>query len=108
MTGDRLRFAFTLAHSKGKTVQELFTGVPGLAADEFDYWRAFDRIDPVGAWRADWRAANIAAILHNVNLGVDGEPVSAAEYLWKKPTPFVEKTEEQIEASMGPWLAKAG
>ena len=37
-----------------------------MSAREFAEWMAYDRIDPFGSERADWRSASIAALLANI------------------------------------------
>jgi len=41
---------------------------PGLTSDQLLEWEAFDRLDPIGEWRADFRMAELATVISNIAL----------------------------------------
>lgn len=44
-----------------------------LSSFQISEWEAFDRIDPIGSWREDFRMAYTAAILTNLTIAVNGK-----------------------------------
>ena len=38
-----------------------------LTSSQLSEWEAYDKLDPVGDWRSDYRMANIMAMIANVN-----------------------------------------
>ena len=44
-----------------------------LTSDQLSEWEAYDRLDPIGTWREDYRMAYIAAILTNLTIAVHGK-----------------------------------
>lgn len=44
-----------------------------LSGFQISEWEAFDRLDPIGSWRDDFRMAYIAAILTNLTIAVNGK-----------------------------------
>ena len=41
--------------------------IEAMPADLLHLWVAYSETDPIGSWRADWRAALVSATLYNVN-----------------------------------------
>jgi hypothetical protein len=58
------RFHFRLALALGCTVAELLDRV---SSEEMTGWLAFDRVEPIGAWRMDYGFAMLAALQANIN-----------------------------------------
>ncbi len=91
----------------------------GLPAKEFLRWEAYYQMQPFGEWRADVRAAQIAATAHNVMVGKESrvqvsdlipdwlknydEAVKKAEQE-QQPEPVKQTVEEQI-AIARMWVA---
>lgn len=48
----------------GRPVGELLAS---MSAAELLYWAAYHRIEPIGEWRADFRAGQQMALLFNLN-----------------------------------------
>lgn len=44
-----------------------------LTSAQFSEWEAYDKIDPIGSWREDFRMANLAALITNIANSLYGE-----------------------------------
>ena len=44
-----------------------------LSSFQISEWEAFDRVDPIGSWREDFRMAFTAAVLTNLTIAVNGK-----------------------------------
>ncbi len=71
-----------------------------------DFYRemAFEQIEPFGDRRSDIHAAQICAVIANVNRGKDTKPYTISDFLidWKPPEPARPQTAED---QMGIFLA---
>jgi len=45
-----------------------------LTSSQLSEWEAYDKIDPVGTWRDDFRMAYLSSIVTNLVLSVHGKP----------------------------------
>ncbi len=45
----------------------------GLTSHQLSEWEAYDRLDPIGAWRDDFRMSYIASLLTNLVIRVHGK-----------------------------------
>ncbi|MDF1895080.1 DUF4035 domain-containing protein [Rahnella contaminans] len=59
-------FLFSLALRLGRTVHELRQT---LTASELKMWIAYDRLSPIGDWRGDFQAAQVATAAINAQGG---------------------------------------
>lgn len=66
------------------TVRELERRVD---AREMREWMAFDRVEPFGDWRADWRLAQLTAPVANALRGKGAPRFSSTDFIWKAPGP---------------------
>jgi hypothetical protein len=44
-----------------------------LSSYQLSEWEAFDKLDPIGSWREDFRMSFIAAVLTNLTIAVNGK-----------------------------------
>ena len=92
----------------GRTVAELLAGI---SSRELTDWMAFDSISPIGDWRGDLAAAQIAAVLAEVNRDrkARSKPFTPRDFL-----PFAERGAEdeaaelsrEVMAAFAPLLGK--
>ena len=69
-----------------------------MTPEEFIYWQAYDRVDPFGEERADWRNAVNTAANINLHISRNSEPAKVAELMWSyEPRGGVEITEDPEE-----------
>jgi len=59
-----------------------------MSSRELSEWQAYDRLEPVGEWRGDWRAAMLASTFVNMWRSRDDEPARPDDFM-----PFVPKPE---------------
>lgn len=52
-----------------------------LSSSEFSEWIAFYSFEPFGAWRDNWHAAQLTALVYNVNRG-KGNALSAGDFMY--------------------------
>ena len=76
---------FKLAGHLGKTVGELERT---LTAREFAEWQAYDRLDPIGGYRGDLRAALIATAMAGGKL---------SDYMIIDPNPMTDDERQAFE-----------
>lgn len=73
-------FWHQLAGYLGQTVEQAQNG---MDAEEFARWQAYDRLDPIGQWRADLRAARIASTIANIWRGPRTRPYRLEDFMPK-------------------------
>ena len=44
-----------------------------MTSAQLSEWEAYDKLDPIGEWREDYRFAYLASLLHNIALSQGGE-----------------------------------
>jgi hypothetical protein len=44
-----------------------------LTSSQLSEWEAYDRLDPIGSWREDYRLAYITSVITNIATSVHGE-----------------------------------
>lgn len=44
-----------------------------MTSAQFSEWEAYDRIDPIGSWREDFRMAYLASVITNLALSIHGQ-----------------------------------
>ena len=44
-----------------------------LTSKQLSEWEAYDRLDPIGAWRDDFRLAYLSSLLTNLTISVHGK-----------------------------------
>ena len=54
-----------------------------MPSSEFTYWLAYQRIDPFGSFREDWRAAQFTCLTANINRAKNKPPFSVSDFMWK-------------------------
>ncbi|WP_288016449.1 hypothetical protein [Microcystis phage Mae-JY04] len=52
---------------------------------EFRQWQAYAAVNPIGPKRDDWRIAQLAALLFNINRGKSAQPAKVSEFMWQMP-----------------------
>jgi len=96
-----------LAGHLGKSLRECMSSVDSR---EFTRWKAFDRVSPIGDWRADRRAGLVAAAVYNVHRTGNQEPAKSADFIykWEPPAPPAtdEDVEQQVDSVFLPMVAK--
>lgn len=89
----------------------MLTGEPGMWPWEFTFWRAYDRIDPLGEERRDLAAGIVAATMANCHRSKDTEPYKPGDFMWQYKGPgqqpsVPEQSPEEVmrlvEACFGP------
>jgi hypothetical protein len=76
--GGSRRFYFRLALALGCTVHELLERV---SSAELTEWLAFDRVEPIGAWRGDYNFAMLAALYANANRKKGSKPFKTVDFM---------------------------
>ena len=100
-------FMFQLAMRLGRTVGEL---VSSLSTEEFEYWKAFSALEPIGVLREDALFANVCKTF--ADLQVKNELTLRDCTLFQKdkfvePEPDVEQTIRNIKAVFGALSVKS-
>ena len=75
-----------------------------MSAEEFVQWIEFDKVSPIGAIRADLRAAIIAQTIANCHIGKNQRPFKRTDFM-----PFYEEpraTDEDIGNAFIAWGKK--
>ena len=44
-----------------------------LTSAQISEWQAYDKLDPIGTWREDYRMAYLASLMFNLVLSMNGE-----------------------------------
>lgn len=99
-------FYHVLALRLGRSVEELLAT---LSSRALTYWMAFDSISPIGDWRNDLAAGQIAAVVAETHRDrkARAKPFTPRDFM-----PFVEREPEAVEvsrdvlAALGPLIAK--
>ena len=78
---------FKLAGHLGKTVGEL---EQTMSASEFAEWQAYDRLDPIGAYRGDFQSAVIARAMAGGKL---------SDYIIIDPNPMTDEDREAYKTA---------
>jgi len=68
-----------LALALGMPVAELVERMP---ADEFSEWQAYWQLEPWGAWRDNWHAAQLSTLIYNINRGKHPS-IKPAEFMYR-------------------------
>lgn len=99
-------FMFQLAIRLGRTVGEL---VSSLSTEEFEYWKAFSALEPIGIIREDALSANICKTL--ADLQVKNELTLRDFTVFNRnkaePEPDQEQVMRNIKAVFGALSAKS-
>lgn len=67
-----------------------------VSAEEFDEWRAYDRISPLGDYRTVRQLALLAAVFANVHRGKGQEPFEIDDMdLYRDPVPPLTRAQEE-------------
>jgi hypothetical protein len=45
----------------------------GLTSNQISEWEAYDRLDPIGTWREDFRLAYLSSLITNIALSIHGK-----------------------------------
>jgi hypothetical protein len=45
-----------------------------LTLTQLQEWEAYDRLDPIGSWREDFRMAFLASLITNLTISTHGKP----------------------------------
>jgi hypothetical protein len=74
-----------------------------MSAREFDQWIAYDRVEPIGEWRADIRNAMLMTLLANVHRDPKRRPFKLDQFLpfVPKHAPTADELEERFRAIVG-------
>lgn len=70
-------------------------------------WLAYFNLEPFGAWRDNWHAALIAAVIANVNRGKGTAPISVSEFMYQDQEAAERKREDarrKKEAEVIAWF----
>lgn len=83
-----------------------------LTANELAEWEAFDRLEPIGGWRDDYRLAYLCSLLTNIAISQSGRKnikmtdpekflLTWGEYRFQNEKVQVQSVEEMKEALLG-------
>ena len=100
-------FMFQLAMRLGRTVGEL---VSSLSTEEFEYWKAFSALEPIGIIREDALSANICKTIADVQLKHELKLRDFTLFQKDKfvePEPDIEQTIRNIKAVFGALSVKS-
>jgi len=61
-------------------------------AREFSEWQAFDYIEPFGDRRADWRMAQLLAMIANMFRGKRSKRAKLTDFMWRDTPPKPKQT----------------
>lgn len=69
-----------------------------ISAREFAEWMAYDRLDPIGRERDDWRAAAIMTVLANINRPKNRRPYTLKDFWpnWERAAGTDEPDEDAL------------
>ena len=99
-------FMFQLALRLGRTVNELMSS---MSAEEFEYWKAFSALEPIGVLREDALFANVCKTL--ADLQVKNELTLRDFTVFNRnkaePEPDQEQVMRNIKAVFGALSAKS-
>jgi len=99
---------FQLALRLGRTVGEL---VSNMSTEEFEYWKAFSVLEPIGVLREDALFANVCKTLADVHLKVQNDLTLRDFVVFKRdhaePEPDKEQVMRNIKAVFGALSAKS-
>ena len=99
-------FMFQLAMRLGRTVNELMSS---MSAEEFEYWKAFSVLEPIGVLREDALFANVCKTL--ADLQVKNELTLRDFTVFNRnkaePEPDQEQVMRNIKAVFGALSAKS-
>lgn len=72
-----------------------------MPVDEFDHWRAFDRLDPIGSHRVDINFAQLCALIANIKRPVDSRVYGFDDFMLYQRS-FIEPVmpNDQIAANL--------
>lgn len=84
---------FTLALALGRTVAELERT---LTSSEFSEWMAYYELEPFGAWRDNLHAAQIAALLYNVNRERGSPAKSPGDFIYRDRVAAQEEADREM------------
>ena len=97
---------FQLALRLGRTVNELMSS---MSAEEFEYWKAFSVLEPIGVLREDALFANVCKTF--ADLHVKNELTLRDFTVFNRnkaePEPDIEQTMRNIKAVFGALSAKS-
>ncbi|MCS7294432.1 MAG: DUF4035 domain-containing protein [Dehalococcoidia bacterium] len=73
-----------------------------VSAREFAEWMAYDRLDPIGRERDDWRAAALLTMLANLNRKKGRKPYTLKDFWpqWHREEPDEDELRRKIDATM--------
>ena len=80
----------------GRTVNELETS---LSSSEFAEWMAYYTIEPFGQWRDNLHAAQITAMLYNINRG-NGSALGVDDFMYLDDVAAQEKQDREFISRM--------
>lgn len=83
---------FRLAGHLGRTVGELDAS---LSYDEFMEWQAYDRLDPIGGYRADLQTAHLLYAYYR-SMGGGDDSVGIGDFLPIDPNPMTDEQRERL------------
>lgn len=87
-----------LALALGKTRRELLDSID---SEEMTLWMAFERVDPFGQERADYREALPWSVYFNSRRNPNSERCKPSDFMWQySPEATEEQTPEQVEQAI--------
>jgi hypothetical protein len=63
-------------------------------------WQAYAALHPIGPARDDWRVAQLAALLFNINRGKGMAPAKVSEFMWQTPQDEADPDDEADQLRM--------
>lgn len=73
-------FSHRLAMALGMTVGDMKSR---MGASEFMAWMAYDRLEPIGPQRDDWRIGQLSAMFYNANRAKGASPKQVSDFMYR-------------------------
>lgn len=70
-----------------------------MSSAEFTEYMAYYVLEPFGAWRDNWHAAQLTALMYNVNAG-KGKSVSVDEFMYHDSVAAQDKKDMEMLAKL--------
>ena len=76
-----------------------------MSSAEFAEWQQYYGLEPFGAWRDNWHAGTVAALIFNANRGKGQRALSVSDFMYLDPESAEKKRDDEMLAML---RAKAG
>lgn len=67
-----------------------------MSSEEFNAWQDYYLLEPFGAWRDNWHASQIAALIYNTSRGKNQRPVKTFDFMYADPESAAEAKDKEL------------